>query len=51
MGYGRIWSRLARLAMGAYLARAILEVSFVPVVDEETPTDSYALLYRFVWSN
>ena len=51
MGYARIWSRLARLAMDAYLAHAILEVSFVPVVDEEAPTDSYALLYRFVWPN
>lgn len=51
MGYGRIWSRLARLAMDAYLAHAILEVTFVPVVDEEAPTDSYALLYRFVWPN
>ena len=49
MGYGRIWSRLARLAMDAYLAHAILEVTFVRVDDEETPTDSYALLYRFVW--
>lgn len=49
MGYGRIWSRLARLAMVAYLAHAILEVAFVSVDDEESPTDSYALLYRFVW--
>lgn len=49
MGYARIWSRLTRLAMDAYLAHAILEVAFVPVVDEETATDSYALLYRFVW--
>lgn len=51
MGYARIWSRLARLAMDAYLAHATLEVSFVPVDDEETPTESYALLYRFVWPN
>ena len=50
MGYKRIWSRLASLAMDAYLAHAILEVSFVPVVDAEVPTVSYALLYRFVWS-
>lgn len=49
MGYARVWSRLARLAMDAYLAHAILEVSFVPIDDEETTTDSYALLYRFVW--
>lgn len=48
MGYARVWSRLARLAMDAYLAHATLEVSFVPV-DEETIADSYALLYRFVW--
>lgn len=50
MGYARIWSRLARLAMDAYLAHATLEVSFV-LVDEETDTDSYALLYRFIWPN
>lgn len=49
MGYKRIWSRLARLAMDAYLAHATLEVAFVPVDDEETTTDQYALLYRFVW--
>ena len=51
MGYARIWSRLARLAMDAYLAHAILEVAFVPVDDEESATDSYALLLRFVWPN
>lgn len=51
MGYARIWSRLARLAMDAYLAHAVLEVAFAPVVDEDSPTDSYALLYRFVWPN
>lgn len=45
----RVWPRLARLAMDAYLAHAILEVAFVPVVDEETDTDSRALLYRLVW--
>lgn len=50
LGYARIWSRLARLAMDAYLAHAVLEVAFVPV-DEETSTDSYALLYRFVWAS
>lgn len=51
IGYARFRSRLARLAMDAYPAHAILEVAFVPVDDEETPTDSYALLYRFVWPN
>lgn len=51
MGYKRIWSRLARLAMDAYLAHATLEVTFVRVDDEETDTDSYALLYRFIWPN
>lgn len=50
MGYARVWSRLARLAMDAYLAHATLEVSFVRV-DDEMPTDSYALLYRFTWPN
>nr|DAO84557.1 MAG TPA: hypothetical protein [Caudoviricetes sp.] len=30
----RIWPRLTRLAMGAYLANAILEVAVVPVDDE-----------------
>lgn len=49
MGYKDIWSRLARLAMDAYLAHAILEVAIVPVDDEETDADSYALLYRFTW--
>ena len=49
MGYARVWPRLTRLAMDAYLAHAILEVTFVPVVDEGTDTDSRALLYRFVW--
>ena len=49
MGYRRIWSRLARLAMDAYLAHVILEVSFVRVDDEEELTNSFALLYRFVW--
>lgn len=44
-----IWSRLARLAMDAYLARPILEVALAPVNDEETNADSRALLYRFVW--
>ena len=44
-----IWSRLARLAMDAYLAHAILEVALVPVVDEGADVDSRALLYRFVW--
>ncbi len=49
MGYARIWSRLARLAMDAYLAHATLEVAFVPLDDEEVAADSYSLLYRFVW--
>lgn len=49
MGDHRIWNRLARLAMDAYLAHAILEVALVPVDDEETTADSCALLYRFVW--
>ena len=49
MGYARIWSRLARLAMDAYFAHAPLEVAFAPIDDEEAPTDSYALLYRFSW--
>lgn len=44
-----IWPRLARLAVDAYLAHAILEVALVPVVDEEADVDSRALLYRFVW--
>lgn len=49
MGYARVWSRLTRLAMDSYLAHAILEVAFVLVDDEESPTESYALLYRFIW--
>ena len=44
-----IWSRIARLAMDAYLAGAILEVALVPVEDEEADADSRALLYRFTW--
>ena len=44
-----IWSRLARLAMDAYLAHAILEVAVVPVDDEEADADSRALLYRDSW--
>lgn len=44
-----VWSRLARLAMDAYLAHAILEVAFVPVDNEEADADSRALLYRFIW--
>lgn len=44
-----IWPRIARLAMDAYLAHAILEVSLVPVDDEETAADSRALLYRLTW--
>lgn len=46
----RTWPRLTRLAMDAYLAHAVLEVAFVPVVDYEgTDADAYALLYRLVW--
>ena len=48
--YPRVWRRLARLAMDAYLAHAILEVAFVSVVDDELSLDSRALLHRFVWS-
>lgn len=44
-----IWRRLALLSMDAFLAKAILEVAIVPVDDEETGADSYALLYRFTW--
>lgn len=49
MDYKGVWSRLARLAMDAYLAHAILDVALVPVDDEETGADSRALLYRFTW--
>lgn len=49
MGYARIWSRLARLAMDAFLAHATLEVAFVRVDDEEMSVDTYSLLYRFIW--
>lgn len=48
MGDHRIWNRVTRLAMDAYLAHAILEVAVVPV-DEEADADSRALLYRFSW--
>lgn len=44
-----IWSRIASLAMDAYLAHAILEVAVVPVDDEEADADSRALLYRDSW--
>lgn len=44
-----IWPRLTHLAMDAYLAHAILEVTVVPVVDEEMVTESRALLHRFSW--
>lgn len=44
-----IWPRLARLARDADLAHAILEIALVPVVDEATDADSYALLYRLSW--
>nr|DAW10548.1 MAG TPA: hypothetical protein [Caudoviricetes sp.] len=49
MGDTGIWSRLARLAMDAYLTHAILEVAFVLVVDEEAGIGSRALLYRDAW--
>lgn len=49
MGDHRIWNRLARLAMDADLAHAILEVAIVPVDDDESVSDSCALLYRFTW--
>lgn len=42
----RIWRRLARLAMDAYLAHAVLEVAVVPLDDDEMDTESRALLYR-----
>lgn len=48
-GDTRIWSRLARIAMDAYLANAVLEVALIPVDDEEADADSRALLYRFDW--
>lgn len=48
-GDAGIWSHLTRLAMNAYLAHAVLEVAIVPVVDEETDANSYALLYRDAW--
>ena len=44
-----IWPRIARVAKDADLAHAILEIALVPVVDEETDADSYALLYRLTW--
>jgi hypothetical protein len=47
--YPHIWSRLDRLAMDAFRAITLVEVAFVPVVDEDTTTDSYALLHRFIW--
>ena len=49
MGNKRIWARITRLAMDAYLAHAILEVAVVPIVDEEIEVDSRALLYRDFW--
>ena len=49
MAYTYIWPRIARLARDAYLAHAILEVALVPVVDDGTDADSYALLYRLAW--
>ena len=49
MGYKRIWSRLTRLAMDAYLAHATLEVTLVPVDGDGVDVDSRALLYRFTW--
>ena len=49
MGDHRIWNRVARLAMDAFLANANLEVAIVPVDDEEAGVDSCAMLYRFSW--
>lgn len=49
MGDANIWSRITRLARDADLANADLVIALVPVVDEGTDADSYALLYRFVW--
>ena len=49
MGDTHVWPRITRLAMDAYLAHAVLEVAFVPVVDGGADTDLYALLYRFIW--
>lgn len=43
------WFRLARLAMDAYLAHAVLEVAFVRV-DDVLDEYSFAMLNRFVWS-
>lgn len=44
-----IWPRIARLTKDAALAHAELEIALVPVDDEETDADSYALLYRLAW--
>ena len=49
MGDEDIWPRIAYLAMDAYLAHAILEVAIVPVENEESDSESCALLYRFIW--
>lgn len=43
------WPRITRLARDAFLANADLVIAVVPVIDEETDTNSYAVLYRFVW--
>lgn len=51
LGYARIWNSLMRLAMDAYLAHAVLEVAFVPVIDGGVDSGSYALLHRFVWAD
>ncbi len=50
MGDHRVWNRLIRLAMDAYLAHAILEVAVVPVDDGEISVGLCALLYRFMWA-
>lgn len=44
-----IWPRLTRLARDADLANADFVFALVPVVDEGSDSDSYALLYRFTW--
>ena len=48
-GYPHIWSRLDCLAMDAFRTITLVEVAFVPVVDEGATTDSRALPYRFTW--
>lgn len=50
MDDGDIWPRIEHLAGDAYLANAVLEITFVPVDDdEEMGAGSFALLYRLSW--